>query len=146
MSRPTHVAPWMTREELLVWLKEARTKDEYQRRLVVWMAVVQPMPAKSMAEALGISTQAVWKWISEFNRLGPEGLARAGRGGRRRALLSLSAERALVSKIRKLQSRIPRPSLRSLLPEVRRTVRLTVPLHYLYRLMARWSPDDGEVE
>jgi transposase len=136
----------MTREDLLVWLKEASTKDEYQRRLVIWMAVVQPRPAKTMAEALGISTQAVWKWISQYNRQGPEGLARTGRGGRRRALLSLSAERALVSKIRTLQTRNPRASLASLLPEVRRTVRLEVPLHYLYRLMARWPLDGGETE
>ena len=144
MSRLTHVAPWMTREEFLVWLKEAGTKDEYQRRLVIWMTVVQPRPARALAEALGISTQAVWKWISEYNRLGPEGLARPGRGGRRRALLSLSAERALLLKIRKLQSRNPRASLASLLPEVQRTVRLEVPLHYLYRLMTRWQTDTSD--
>jgi transposase len=144
MSRPTRVAPWKTRDELLAWLKEASTKGEYQRRLVIWMAVVQPMPAVNVAEALGISMQAVWKWTSEYNRLGPDGLDRIGRGGRRRALLSLSAERALVVKVRALQSREPRPSLRSLLPEVRRTVRREVPLHYLYRLMTRWQTGEPE--
>jgi transposase len=144
MSRLTQVAPWKTRDDLLAWLKEASTKAEYQRRLVIWMAVVQPRPAALVAEALGISTQAVWKWISDYNRLGPDGLERTGRGGRRRALLSLSAERALVVKVRTLQSREPRPSLRSLLPEVRRTVRQEVPLHYLYRLMTRWQTSDLE--
>lgn len=104
MSRHTQVAPWKTPDEMLVWLKEASTKAEYQRRLVIWMAVVQPRPASQVAEALGISTQAVWKWVAEYNRLGPDGLDRTGRGGRRRSLLSLSAERALVAKVRHLQS------------------------------------------
>lgn len=144
MSRPIHVAPWKTREELLVWLKEADSKPEYQRRLVIWMAVVQPRPAAQVAEALGISTQVVWKWISEYNRMGPDGLDRSGRGGRRRSLLSLSAERALVTKVRSLQSQEPCPSLRSLLPEVRRTLRRDVSLHYLYGLMARWRDSEAE--
>lgn len=50
-----------------------------------------------MAELLAVSTPAVWKWAGEYNPLGPEGLQRKGRGGRRWGLLSLEEERAFLA-------------------------------------------------
>ena len=141
MPRTAHVAPWKSREELLEWLQESATKEVYQRRLVIWMAVVHPLPATQVAEMLGISVQSVWKWLGEYNRLGPEGLERVGRGGRRKALLSLSAEKSLVAKIRSLQANDPHLPLSQLLPEVERLLKRQVSLHYLYRLMRRWPAE-----
>jgi len=142
MPRTAHVAPWKTREELLEWLQEADSKEAYQRRLVIWMAVVHPMSATQVAKLLGISVQSVWKWLGEYNHSGPEGLERVGRGGRRKALLSLSAEKSLVAKIRSLQTQSPHLPLSHVLPEVERLLKRKVPLHYLYRLMRRWLSED----
>ena len=50
-----------------------------------------------MADLLAVSTQAVWKWVGEYNTLGPTGLDRKGRGGRRWGLMSLDEERAFLA-------------------------------------------------
>lgn len=140
MPRTAHVVAWKSRDELLEWLREAGSKDVYQRRLVIWLAVAHPMPASQVAEMLGISPQAVWKWLGEYNHSGPEGLERVGRGGRRRALLSPSAEKSLVARIRSLQAQSPRTPLSHFLPEVHRILKRAVPLHFLYRLLRRYPP------
>lgn len=52
--------------------------------------------AQSGAESLCVSKQAIRLWISRYNRQGPEGLDRQGRGGRRWPYLSLAEEQALL--------------------------------------------------
>ena len=58
-------------------------------------------PLEEIADLLQISTPAVWLWVKQFNRQGPEGLSRAGRGGR--------ARRAVVSPIH-LVAHLSRPA------------------------------------
>lgn len=138
MTRTSQLVAWMSRDEVRDWVTTAESKGEYQRRLVIWIVTDHPMPATEVARILGISKQAVWKWISEYNRMGPRGLDRPGRGGRRRALFPLTVEQSLVESLRRLQARNPQPSIRSLVPLATRILGQRVSVDYLYRLLRRW--------
>ena len=97
MRRPSSLSPWFTVEQLVAWVKEAPDKSAYQRRLAIWLTHVGPFAAHRVADLLADSTQAVWKWVSEYNTLGPSGLDRKGRGGRRWGLMSLDEERTFLA-------------------------------------------------
>ena len=142
MPRTTTIQPWMTLEEMQAWLRAPVDRQEYQRRLTIWILFRKPMPAAQVADLLGISVQAVWKWVGEYNRLGPEGLKRTGRGGRRTGLLLLPAEKALAKLLHRLRDREPKPPVSSLLPQVCRMLGREVPLHFLHRVLRRW-PKEG---
>ena len=97
MRKPSSLSPWFTVEQLVAWVKEAPDKTAYQRRLAIWLTHAGPFAAHRVADLLAVSTQAVWKWVAEYNTLGPTGLDRKGRGGRRWGLMSLDEERAFLA-------------------------------------------------
>ena len=78
MARHAKIAAWFTVDQLRTWMQEAPDKDSYRRRLAIWLTFLGPYPAGQIAEMLGVSTQAVWKWVGEYNRSGPCGLDRRG--------------------------------------------------------------------
>lgn len=96
MRPPASIYPWLSTEQMQAWVREAPDKPSYQRRLAVWLTHVGGLAAHAVAEFLCASKQAVWLWISQYNRQGPEGLDREGRGGRRWAYLSVAQEQALL--------------------------------------------------
>jgi transposase len=65
--------------------------------LAIWLTHAGPFAAHRVADLLAVSTQAVWKWVAEYNSLGPSGLDRKGRGGRRWGLMTLDEERAFLA-------------------------------------------------
>lgn len=142
MPRTTTIKPWLSLEDLRAWSLAPTARQEYQRRLAIWILASHPMPTHVVADLLGVSVQAIWKWVAEFNRLGPEGLERTGRGGRRQATLPLAAEKALAAKLHDLRQRFPKLSVRNLQPEINRVLGREVPLHYLYRLLRRWPQEE----
>ena len=79
------------------WVREASSRDEYQKRLAIWLTFVGSYPAHHVATLLGVSKQAVWLWVGQYNQRGPEGLERGGRGGRRWAFLSWEQEEAFLA-------------------------------------------------
>jgi len=97
MRKPSSLSPWFTVKQLVAWVKEAPDKTTYQRRLAIWLTHAGPFAAHRVADLLAVSTQAVWKWVAEYNSLGPTGLDRKGRGGRRWGLMTLDEERAFLA-------------------------------------------------
>src|SRR5512147_2465021 len=97
MSKRLRIASWLSEVELLAWVQEPPGRSEYQRRLAIWLAYLEPWPAHRIARSLGVSEPAVWKWVGQYNRQGPAGLQRQGRGGRRWAFLSWEQEVALLA-------------------------------------------------
>ena len=137
MSMRLRVERWLSDVELLAWTQEACSRPEYQRRLAVWLAYLEPWPAHRIARALGVSVPAVWKWLGEYNRLGPQGLERQGRGGRRWGFLPIAQEQALLAEALAEARRGRVLTAKHLLPAVRQAVGHEVSLDYVYVLLKR---------
>ena len=137
MRKPSALSPWFTPAQLAAWVREAPDKGAYQRRLAIWLTQVGPLAAHRVAELLAVSTQAVWKWLGEYNALGPQGLERHGRGGRRWGFLTLDQERAfLAGQLSRAESGdlLTAPQLRPALSEA---AGREVSLDYVYALLHR---------
>jgi transposase len=151
MSRHLTVRPWLSDMELVAWMQEADSRAEYQRRLSVWLARLEPWPAHRIARTLGVSEAAIWKWLGQYNRQGPGGLERQGRGGRRWAFLSLEEEDALLAQALEEAGKGRVLTAKQLLPQVQAAVGHPVTPGYVYRLLHRhgWrklSPRPGHVK
>lgn len=106
MRKPAQIESWLTPEELLSWLKEAPTVEAYQKRLAVWLTYIGPFHAQEVAKMLGVSKQAVWLWLGQYNKHGPDALGRKGRGGRRWSLISWEEEEALLNSLEIVESQV----------------------------------------
>lgn len=137
MKMPAQIHPWLNDEELAQWLREAPSQDAYKKRLAIWLTRRGPFHAHRVSDLLQVSKQAVWLWIKQYNQGGPESLDRKGRGGRRRAYLSLDQERALVERLQSQVSKGQGKKAKELLPEVLEAVGQNVSVAYVYRLMQR---------
>lgn len=137
MSKRLQVAPWLSEVELVAWTQDARTRAEFQRRLSVWLAYLEPWPAHRIARCLGVSEAAVWKWLGEYNRQGPGGLDRQGRGGRRWRFLALEQERALLVAAQEEAGKGRILTAKHLLERVQQAVGRDVSLDYVYALLKR---------
>ena len=137
MRRPAVIHRWLSEKKLKAWVRKAQSREEYQKRLAIWMTLTGPFPAHRVASLLVVSKQAVWLWVSQYNRKGPEGLQRQGRGGRRRAYLSPSQEAALLESLQRRAQRGDFPTARQVQEEVSQATRIKVSISYIYRLFDR---------
>jgi len=137
MRRPALIHHWLPGRKLEAWVRTARTREEYQKRIAIWMTVKGPFPAHRIASLLLVSKQAVWLWVGQYNRLGPDGLQRRGRGGRRRAYLSLDQEKALLESLKRDAERGRIPRARDVQEEISKVTRRNVSISYVYRLFER---------
>lgn len=137
MRNPSALTPWFTTEQLLAWVKESPDKTAYQRRLAIWLTHTGPFPAHRVADLLAVSTQAVWKWLSEYNSLGPDGLERKGRGGRRWALMTLDEERAFLARFLAQAESGDLLTAKQIHPELCRQLGQEVSMDYVYKLLHR---------
>jgi transposase len=137
MRKPALIHPWLSEKELRTWVRKARSCEEYQKRVAIWMTRTGPFPAHRVASLLVVSKQAVWLWVSQYNRQGPDGLQRRGRGGRRRAYLSLSQEATLLKRLQRRAQRGQAPKAREVQEEVSKVTHKKVSISYIYRLFER---------
>ena len=137
MRKPAPIHPWLSAEDLQTWVREASGRDEYQRRLAIWLTFIGPFPAHQVATLLGVSKQAVWLWVSQYNRHGPEGLKRRGRGGRRWAYLSLAEEARLLENLQPRAAQGQVLTAPQLYRQVCQATGKKVSLGYVYRLLHR---------
>jgi transposase len=94
-------------------------------------------PAHEVGTLLGVSTPAVWRWVGQYNRQGPAGLARHGRGGRRWGFLTLDQERELLAALQEEAGRGRVLTAKQIYGRVRQAVGKKVSLDYVYRLLHR---------
>lgn len=137
MRQPAQIKPWLSPEELLAWVRETESREAYQRRLAIWLTFIGPFHAHQVATMLGVSKQAVWLWVGQYNRHGPAALERRGRGGRRWSLLSWSQEEQLLQSFAHRALRGELITAKQMLPEVCRRVGREVSLAYVYGLLRR---------
>jgi len=137
MRPPTLIEPWLSTEDLQTWVREAPDKSSYQRRLAIWLTHVGRFAAHQVGEFLCASKQAVWLWISQYNREGPEGLQRQGRGGRRWAYLSAEEEVAFLAQWLERAGRGEVLTAQQLRGQLEKILKRRVSLGYVYRLWHR---------
>lgn len=66
MRPPAQLVPWLSPDELAIWVREAPDKASYQKRLAVWLTFLRH-PAPEIADYLQVSIPAVWLWIKQYN-------------------------------------------------------------------------------
>lgn len=137
MKKPAQIKGWLSAEELASWVREAASRDEYQRRLAVWLSHIGPFYAHQVADMLQVSKQAVWLWVGQYNKWGPEGLSRKGRGGRRWSYLSWEEEARILGLLQERALGGEILSAARLLPEIREAVGEEVSLAFVYKLLHR---------
>ncbi len=138
MRKPAKIKEWISPDKLQLWVKEAPTKEAYQKRLAIWLTVLGPYHAHDTAKMLGVSKQAVWLWISQYNNNGPEGIQRIGRGGRRWGYLTEHREKELFRKWKIHALNGDTITAKQVLPEVEYIIGKKVSLDYIYKLLKRF--------
>ncbi len=123
--------------ELRELVQTSKGKESYQRSLAIWMSYKMKMKAEDVAEALMVSVQAVWKWMSEYRGKRKTGLKRSGRGGRRWGFLNPEEESAWLRALSKRAGSGLILTIPSLRKAAKKKVGHKVSDAYLYRLLHR---------
>lgn len=119
------------------WMQEAPDAEARKRRMAIWLTGIERLHAKDVAQKLGISVQAVWVWIRQYNEGGPDGLTRAGRGGRRHGFMNHQDEERLLGPfLREARAGRP-PKTATVRAAIEKHLGKAVSLSYVYRLLRR---------
>ena len=94
--RPQRPINEKAKESLNELLRRSKTKADYQRILCIWLRAVFGMSSNQVGLAVGFSPSTVKKLWSQYFSGGEQVLIGKGRGGRRRANLSLEEEEKLL--------------------------------------------------
>ena len=137
MRRPARIEPWMSTEEMAMWVRGAPDKEALKRRLAIWLTHIRPFHAHEVATMLQVSKPAVWQWIRQYNRLGPLGLNRKGRGGRRWSYLTLDQEAEFLKSLHERAAKGEILTANQIHPELCKLAGREVSIHYVYRLLHR---------
>jgi len=137
MRPPAEIRSWMSIERMFRWLQNAPDEATYKRRMAIWLTHTSRLHAPRVADILSVSVQSVHLWIRQYNLLGPKGLERTGRGGRRWAFMSPRLERQILRPfIRRLKA-----SEEVKTSQIHRAVELflghPVSRSYIYRMLRR---------
>ena len=97
MPRVSRVLPHLSVEEIQQKLQNAPNFRQQQKWLIVYNAQVDPRPAAEIALHTGTTKRTVHQVISDYNRQGVEALETPGKGGRRRAYLSVAEEKEFLA-------------------------------------------------
>jgi len=137
MRPPATIKPHFSIDEMFQWLQDAPDEASHKRRMAIWLTRTGNLYAKQVAKVLGVSVQAVWLWIRQYNTHGPAGLERSGRGGRRWGFLTPEQEAELLKPyLRDLHNGVitPPAQIKKVIEE---KIGRTVSAPYVYRLLQR---------
>lgn len=126
------LTPWLTKIEIKNWMHTAHTKNEYERRLAIWLSVLDYAPGQ-ISEMLAVSIPTVRRWLQIYNKKGPAGIIVKARGGRRHALLTLEQEKQLLQQWPKNKE----CNAKEIQQAINRMVGKKVSLKYAYSLIHR---------
>ncbi len=137
MRPPATIKDWLSITKMFQWVQNAPDESVYKCRMAIWLTHTGKLHAGKVAGILGVSKQAVWLWIRQYNEIGPSGLERPGRGGRRWGLLSLQEERKLLTPILR-QTRSGHPITPQIVQAlVEKKLQRKVSKSYIYKLLNR---------
>jgi transposase len=119
------------------WVQKSPDQTVHKTRMAIWLTHTGRLHAGQVADILGVSRQAVWLWIRQYNQRGPAGLERPGRGGRRWGYLTPSEERALLEPLIR-SARSGRPLTADTVQDiVEARLERKVSRSYIYKLLHR---------
>jgi transposase len=136
MRKPASIKAWLNEADLGQWTRETKSAEELRRRLSIWLTF-RGYAAHEVAYWLQVSKQAVWLWVGQYNRRGPAGLEREGRGGRRWGFLSLEQE---ANWLRSLEQRAQKGEVltaKRVMPLLSEVAGRDVSTAYVYRVLHR---------
>ena len=137
MRPPAKIKDWLTSEQMQQWLDGAPDAESRTRRMAIWLTRSERLHARQVAKALGVSVQAVWLWIRQYNEHGPSGLLRKGRGGQRRAIMTPDQETELLAPFI-AKAHLGRPAKpEHIKSAIERRLKRKVSLSYVYCLLQR---------
>lgn len=135
MRPPAKIEKHQTPAAMFAWLRAAPDQQAHCRRTAIWLTRTGQLHAHKVAEMLGVSKQAVWLWISQYNTHGPPGLDRPGKGGSRHFLVDKGRERHLMTQlVQQCDLRSP-PTGREVRQFLTQSLGRTVSLSYAYRFL-----------
>lgn len=146
------------KESLRKLLAKTKHKADFQRVQVVWLRAAMGMSSEQVAIAVGFNPATVKKIWSQYFAHGEKALLGVGRGGRRRANLSIEEERSLLSRFLHEDKDGGVLVVSEVKAAYEAAVGRTVPKSTVYRMLARhgWrkvSPrprhpksDEGKIE
>lgn len=136
MRKPAQIKPWLDETDLGQWTREAKGAEELRRRLSVWLTFLG-YAAHEVAYWLQVSKQAVWLWVGQYNRRGPGGLEREGRGGWRCGFLSLEKEAEILGELEQRAQKGDVLTAKQILPLLSQAAGRPVSMPYVYRVLHR---------
>lgn len=136
MRRAAQIVGWMDEAGLGAWVQEAPDAWSLRRRLSIWLTYLG-FGAATVAHWLQVSKQAVWLWVGQYNRRGPDGLERRGRGGRRWGFLRLEEEARVLERLEKRAAKGQMLTARQIQPWLSQAAGREVSLAYVYRVLHR---------
>jgi transposase len=92
----TKASPHFSAEEVKKRMDEAPRPLYRKRWRIIYHAQVSPQPAEDIALHCGVAKDTVHKLISQYNRFGIAAIETAGKGGRKRAYLTLDQEKQFL--------------------------------------------------
>lgn len=126
-------------ETLKKLLQESRMKSEYRRTLCVMLRATLQLPAKKIADNVGLSQGAVEQIIARYLKHGVKSLMGSGSGGRRYAHMSIDEEKRFIKDF------VPKGRegdiivVNEIIAAYERQVGFTVAKSTVYRLLARYG-------
>ncbi len=137
MQSSDRIKPWLSVERMFQWLQTATDQLSYKKRMAIWLTHTGRLSTPKVAEILSVSAQAVWLWIRQFNALGPKGLQRKGRGGRRWGFMTLQQEADLLKPLIRRARTAATPNTLQIKRLVEQKLGRKVSIPYIYRLLQR---------
>lgn len=96
-TRVTRAAAHLSVEEVKARLRREPRFWVRQRWWIIYTALSAPRKAEEIAQQTGVSVSTVRRVIAGYKRLGPAAVETPGKGGRRKASLSLEQEQQLLA-------------------------------------------------
>jgi len=137
MRRPAQIKPWLSTQEMAIWVNDAPTKETYRHRLAIWLTHIGPFYAQRVATLLQVSIQSVWLWLKQYNNQGPQGIECKGSGGRRWSYLSWPEEQALLQSFYIRAGKGEIINVKKIHKDICDQLKKEVSLDYVYRLLHR---------
>lgn len=85
--------------DFIVYIKECKDKNECQKLRAIFLYRVQKKSAKEVALTMHTSINNVYQWAHKYKKHGIAGLETKTKGGRKRAVMNLADERAIIDEI-----------------------------------------------